>query len=105
MSCLHQNHMYLRALHIVPELTRPLADIGEEGDKLTTNLLNRFILGDEVMRGPEPSLRAEEDQERVKLGTQLRTPPTMRMSLHLAECVFVCARVSFAEADRLHDQI
>ena len=71
-------YVYLRALHIVPELTRPLADIGEEGDKLTTNLLNRFILGDEVMRGPEPSLRAEEeeDQERVKLET-LRTPLTI----------------------------
>ena len=88
-------YVYLRALHIVPELTRPLADIGEEGDQLTTNLLNRFIIEDEVMRG----------KERVKLGGQLRTPLTMGISLHLAECVFVCARVSFAEADCLHDQI
>merc|ERR1712010_158345 len=53
--CKHPCSRILRALHIVPELTRPLADIGEEGDELTTHLL--------------------------------------------AECVFVCARVSFAEAD------
>ena len=52
----------------MPELTRPLADIGEEGDQLTTNLLNRFVHGDEGMRDPEPSLRAEEEEEEGEIG-------------------------------------
>ena len=66
---------------MVPEVTISSTDIRKEGDQLTTNLLERFV--SKGMRG--------DAGEKNKVG----------LFHHLAKRFFVCAGISFAEADGL----
>ena len=70
---------------MVPEVTISSTDIRKEGDQLTTNLLERFVVNSFKGMMGDAGEKNKEDG----------------LFHHLAKRFFVCAGISFAEADGL----